>query len=242
MDDLNICWKNIPPAADAYWAYSSRNDKNSYHFMSAADCMNVEFAYQRGDEVYRFSNGNTIRFREMRQYTACGDCHRYIKRLTAQEFQARKQLYLEYFANRDHYWCLDCKTGYVLYAPAYQTILDCAYADNKTVTIELTQSYSYDIDPFHGTQRNNTTGKIRKVANVQRNTNTKPIYGAYLVKLLPSLPAPAPTQAQTLSISTRQTTEHTEADENSCIYTSATNGNVSTDPAVSMDASCIYRI
>jgi hypothetical protein len=189
--DLNICWHNIPPKTSVYWAYSGISDRNSYYFMG--DSMAVEACYSSGHSRFTLANGSYIDFAEMRQYTLQPGRTRDIRRITSDQFSALRERYLASLEARSCYWCLDCKTGYVLYSPAIQSILDRALAEGTTITIS--QCYSYDIDPFRETQRNNYTGKTRRVARVTRGSNTKPIYGPYLVKIPAcAVPPVAPTE------------------------------------------------
>ena len=192
--DLNICWRNIPPQASVYWAYSGVSDRNSYYFMP--DSVEVEQAYQQGDERFTFCNGAYIDFKQMIQHTSQAGRTRDVRRITSERLLALRDRYLASLDTRSHNWCLDCRSGYVLYSPAIQLVLDKAYAEGQTVTI--TQCYSYDIDPLHGTQRNINTGKVRKVVRLFRGTNSKPIYGPYLV-MIPASTELSPVNPETLA-------------------------------------------
>lgn len=181
---INTYWKNLPPQkVDTFWAYSSRHDVKSYYFMDDEICKAVEESYSIGDVSYTFSNGNVINFEEMKQYTPCGEQHRNICRITNEQYQNLKQLYQKYFADKDSYWCLDCIRYYILFPPECQPCIEKAYETNTMVNIRLTQCYDYVVDPYHGTQKNNLTNKIRNISRVKRGRNTKPIYGSYLVKI-----------------------------------------------------------
>lgn len=182
----NTYWKNLPPiGAQVYWAYSSRNDPNSLYFMSADECRILEDSYQRGETNCRLSHGygQYVEFDTMLQYTECGDGHRHVRRLTKEEYDSLKQAYMENIQKRSDYWCLDCKQGYILFSPKFQDIIDMAFNNDKNVNIKLNRCYDYTIDPFHGTQINNHTSKVRNIVRVKQGQNPKPVYGAYLIKI-----------------------------------------------------------
>jgi hypothetical protein len=182
----NTYWKNLPPiGVQVYWAYSSRNDPDSLYFMSVDDCRILEDSYQRGEARCGLSHGcgQYVGFDTMLQYTECGDGHRYVRRLTKEEYDSLKQAYMENIQKRSDYWCLDCKQGYILFSPKFQDIIDMAYNNDKNVNIKLNCCYDYTIDPFNGTQINNHTSKVRNIVRIKQGQNSKPVYGAYLIKI-----------------------------------------------------------
>jgi hypothetical protein len=230
---INTYWKNLPPINDSvsvYWMYSGRNDKNSFYFMSASDSRKLEASFQNGDRSCQleygdnnllFSKNNYVDFKSMKQVTGCGDDHRYVRRLDRNQYIELKKLYTETFQVGKSYWCLDCKTGYVLFFPSFQTIIDKAYRESSSVNITLNKCYNYNIDPYGGIQTNNITGKVRYIKSVLIGTNDKPVYGSFMTKFA----------------------AEAESMDESCIYPTSTDiapvQPEEQEQAV-MDESCIY--
>lgn len=239
---INTYWKNLPPInIPVYWAYSSRNDPDTLYFMSADDCNILEQAYQEGKPSCHINHGDNVyvNFRDMRQYTGCGEAHRYVRRITSEQYQELKSAYLNDITSRAHYWCLNCRAGYILFSPKFQDIIDNAHNIGKNIKISLNRCYSYTIDPFCGTQQNNSTGKIRPIARIKQGCNTKVVYGSYLTKI----PVPPAKEHEN-----EHEHEHDDVEsmvEQSCIYSapvvpthSPKSKGLDTDRL--LDESCIY--
>lgn len=182
---INTYWRNLPPIdTNVYWMYSARNDVKSYHFMSAADCATLEKAFWQGKQACALEHGDGVRinFQDMVQYTHCGDCHRIVQRLTKERYDELKREYRSYFEAKPSHWVLDCKSGYILFTPEYQDIINIANDKGQNVKIQLNQCYDYTIDPYKCTQLNNVTGKERKIDRVKLGFTSKPIFGSFMVK------------------------------------------------------------
>jgi len=249
----NTYWKNLPPiGVQVYWAYSSRNDPDSLYFMSVDDCLRLEDSYQRGEARCGLSHGcgQYVGFDTMLQYTECGDGHRYVRRLTKEEYGSLKQAYMENIQKRSDYWCLDCKQGYILFSPKFQDIIDMAYNNDKNVNIKLNRCYDYTIDPFHGTQINNHTSKVRNIVRIKQGQNSKPVYGAYLIKIpisteqVSQLPSQQLVQDRSLGFGMDQSVI-----EESCVYEAPAFNPPKPQPSTppskqtetgEMEESCIY--
>jgi hypothetical protein len=206
--------------------------------MSASDCNNLESAYQSGDStsgqvaIY----GNYINFSCMKQYTECGECHRYVHRITAGEYESLKTAYLENILGRDHYWCLDSRSGYILFPPKFQDIIDKAYTDNKNVNVQL--NLSYTLDPYHGTQTNNITGKVRHIIRIQKGQNTKVVYGSFLTKIPAEQSCNVePAQFDSSVMEQGQSIDHPEQS-----YYAQLSVEPSQFDSSIMDQSCIYNV
>jgi hypothetical protein len=246
---INTYWRNLPPDSDVYWMYSCRNDKNSYYFMSAADCMKLETAYISGEEscILDYGDKVTVNFNTMMQSTACNDCHRHVQRLSKNQYDVLKNMYDLFFQIGKSYWALNCKSGYILYSPELQTIIDNAHNNDKAVEVRVggvSHGYTYTIDPYAKTQYNNVTRKTRTIDNITLGKTTKPIYGSFLTKI-----AAYADQSNTDQSYADQSYADQSYDEQSCIYTesacdktlkeSCIYGPPSTEDC-SIDESCIY--
>ena len=189
---INTYWKNLPPLyTDVYWLYSTRtssgaDDNYTYYFMSKSDSDALENAYNnRYGDCHLSSHSVCVNFNKMMQRSTCGGIKRCVRRLTTKEYAELKQHYLDFMEGRTWLWCLDCASGYVLYSPHFQEILDEAWEHSKNVTVRLNSSYSYYVDLVAMTQRNTSTGKTRRIARVLNHGNNKPILGSFLTKIEP---------------------------------------------------------
>jgi len=152
----------------------------------------IENAFQSQAEGFRLRNPDVyIDFSQAVQRSNCGGITRHVRRLTAVQYNRLKQQYINFYRNRTWNWCLVCRSGYILYEPRFQTVLDQAWERGTPVTISLHGHYSYFIDvssqkpdgPIYGYQINKTTQRNRSVARIINGANTLPIYGSFMVKL-----------------------------------------------------------
>lgn len=193
---IDTNWRNQPPsdALNSYWVYSGRSDRNSYYFMNTVDSEYLEQKYQNGESGCYLNHGDHIYvdFNDKMQHTKCGDCHRYVQRLTMLEYQALKDQYELYFSKYKLYWALDTKQGYLLYSPAIQDVIDAAYGNEQAVQITINKTYTYTVDPHALLQTNNDTGKVRNIVHIKVGScNDKPVIGSYGLRY-----DQAPTQEQ----------------------------------------------
>lgn len=247
---INTYWRNLPPMdTKVFWMYSARNDTKSYHFMSAVDCDKLENAFQKGKESCRLDHGdgNTVNFTNMRQYTACGACHRFVQRLTQERYNELEREYRAFFEGNSNvsrsYWVLDCKSGYVLFTPEFQDIIDVADDKGQKVRIRLNTCYEYTIDPYTLTQVNTATGKERRIDKVKLGQTSKPVFGAFMVRYAAHAPEPEPKPNSKPELQVQAEPEPSVMEE-SCIYPQRESAGVPEhlrptghDP---LDESCIY--
>lgn len=240
---INTNWRNLPPLdVEVYWMYSARNDIKSYHFMSAVDCNKLEQAYQQGEDHCTLNHGDgvTVRFDDMKQYTACGQCQRVVQRLTSDRYRQLKCEYQTYFKPENDFWALDCKSAYILFTPEFQDIINVADDKGQQAKVRLNLCYEYTINPYTLTQTNNVTGKVRRIAKVKIGKTTKPIYGSFLVKY-----NAMSSQSQSQSTVTETGTEtETEVEqsvmEESCIYPHRQSSGAPSTAYDPLEESCIY--
>jgi len=154
---------------------------------------------------------------------------------------------MENIQKRPDYWCLDCKQGYILFSPKFQDIIDEAYKNDKNVNIKLNRCYNYTIDPFNGTQINNHTSKVRNIVRIKQGQNSKPVYGAYLIKIPTAQLSQDPNQQ--LAQDRAEFSMDQSVIEESCIYDNlafvapkpqSTTPPSKQDTCEEIDESCIY--
>lgn len=186
---IDTYWKNAPPKnCEVFWVYSSSKG-GDYYFMSADTSNYLERKYQKGRDISKvpnksfYSEGQTIDFDTGKQVSRFSNIKRNVRRITAKHYQELMQQYQDVFNKREVLWCLSCRKSYVLYAPGYQQELDAAYSAGNLLMVSTNDCYTYTIDPRNYTQKNNKTGRVREIARVYREHNSKPIYGAYHLKI-----------------------------------------------------------
>lgn len=218
---IDTNWRNQPYGDNltSYWAYSGRSDKNSYYFMNRDDAEHLEQAYQQGDKGCYLSHGDQVYvdFNDMMQYTKCGDCHRYVQRLTNLEYHTLHDQYSLYFGKNKPYWALDTKKGYLLYSPAIQDIINTAHDKEQAAQITINKTYTYTVDPHALLQTNNDTGKVRNIVHIKIGLPyDKPVIGSYGLRY-------EPIQTQTPPVNQHNVNDDDDADaeteiDQSCIY------------------------